>query len=219
MVNTNYQKPDLSRRAFASTNLQTIAQRATILRERLPGVQSIAELCCGDCYRQWTTYKQQLNIQIFRGLDIEAAVVDRNRQRGIDCICGDVLNAQVLPLFLAFDVLFFGPPLSVDCDGHHALAFHEITPNYADVAQLLLAELRYDGTFVCICPKTTTMGEISWLWHQIQHNRPDVGLSLIHYSHSTETGNGEDTELRLKYIELWFSNRLGNTWEIHNSRP
>lgn len=217
-MNTNYQKPDLSRRSFASTNLQTIAQRVAILRERLPGVQSIAELCCGDCYRQWTTYKQQLNIQIFGGLDIEAAVVARNRQLGIDCICGDVLNTHVLGLFLAFDVLFFGPPLSVDCDGHHALAFHEITPSYAEVAKLLLAELRYDGTFVCICPKTTTMGEISWLWHQIQHDRPDVGLSLIHYSHSTETGNGEDTELRLKYIELWFSNRLGNTWEIHNSR-
>lgn len=38
--------PDLTKRAFARTNPQTIAQRVALLRELLPGVTSIAELCC-----------------------------------------------------------------------------------------------------------------------------------------------------------------------------
>jgi hypothetical protein len=45
---TQYRTPNLTRRAFARTNLQTITQRAALLQQLLPGLASIAEICCGD---------------------------------------------------------------------------------------------------------------------------------------------------------------------------
>jgi len=58
-VNTNlpghtrqgYQLPTEAHSTFARTNVQTIAQRAALLRELLPDVRAIGELCCGDCAR------------------------------------------------------------------------------------------------------------------------------------------------------------------------
>lgn len=215
----SYQTPNFSRRTFASTNMQTIAQRAQIIQELLPEACSIAELCCGDCFRQWQAYAALGDAIQFLGLDIEARVIAQNKARGIPCIQGDVTNKAVLSQFQNFDVIFFGPPLSHDCDGHHLLTFREIVPSYQTVAQLLLGELLFKGLFVCICPKTTTMGDIRWLYKQIQGYRPDVGLHLIHNSYSTMTGNSAETEARLKYIELWFSSRLGDTWNTHTSYP
>lgn len=216
-MNSTYQVPDLSRRSFARTNIQTIAQRVALLSELLSGVSSIAELCGGDCTQQWQAYTQQLGISAFHALDIDPGIVARNRQAGMTCTCGDVLNAGTLSLFVGFDVLFFGPPLSVDCDGHRALRFDQITPAYSQFARLLLDQLRYDGTVVCICPNSMTMGDIAWLYHQIRDYRPDVGLRLIHHSWATVTGEGKEMGPRLKYVELWFSTRLADAWEIRVS--
>jgi hypothetical protein len=216
-MNHHYQTTDPTRRAFAVTNAQTVAQRVAILAELLPGVQSIGELCCGDCQRQWRAYTEQLGIRTFCGLDLDPAIVARNRQMGIDCRRGDVLDPDVLRPFLAFDVLFFGPPLSVDCDGHRGLRYDEVTPSYAAVTQRLFAELYFAGTLVCICPKTTTLGDITQLWQAVQAKRPDIGLALIHYSYATQTGAGEPTEARLKYVELWFSSKLPDAWVIRKS--
>ncbi len=209
-----YQTPNLNRRAFASTNTQTIAQRVRLLQELMPQARSIAELCCGDCYWQWRAYTGLGSDVRFLGLDIEPNIVVHNRARGIPCLQGDVLDKDVLAQFNDFDVIFFGPPLSEDCDGHRLLAFREIVPAYLDVASLLLGELMFNGMFVCICPKTTSMGDISWLYEQIRRYRPDVGLRLIHHSYSTLRGNGETTDTRLKYIELWFSVVLPDAWEL-----
>ena len=79
-------------------------------------------------------------------------------------------------------------PLSEDCDGHRLLSFTEVRPSYADFARLLLGELRYAGTLVCVCPNTTTMGDITHLHHAIRDTRPDINLRLIHHSFSTLTG-------------------------------
>lgn len=216
-MNSEYQVPNLSRQPFARTNHQTIGQRVTILNELLPGVQSIAELCCGDCTAQWRTYMQQLGISRFLALDINPDIVAQNRRLGMEYLCGDVLNPAILRLFLGYEVLFFGPPLSVACDGHQSLSFAQVRPGYRQFAALLLGALGYEGTVVCICPKSTIMGEIRWLYHEIQADRSDVGLALIHYSYSTLTGRSEETEPRLKYVELWFSTRLGNAWTIRKS--
>ncbi len=218
-MNSLYQTPDPNKRAFARTNSQTIAQRVTLLRELLPGTASVAEICCGDCSQQWLAYTQQLGVRTFRGLDIEPGIVAKNREQGIECVCGDALDRKVLQSFLGADVIFFGPPLSVDCDGHRLLAFREVTPRYGDFAWLLLDGLGYRGTLVCICPKTTTMGDITWLHHQITSYRKDFGLRLIHRTYSTLTGDGQETELRLKYVELVFSSHLEDKWEIRESKP
>lgn len=215
----NYQTPDPNRRAFASTNAQTITQRVQLLQELVPDARAIAELCCGDCYRQWQAYTSLGNDIRFLGLDIEPNIVAHNRARGIPCLQGDVLDKGVLAQFSDFDVIFFGPPLSEECDGHHLLAFREIVPGYQDVARLLMGELTFKGLFICICPKTTSMGDIQWLYGQIRCHRANMGLRLIHYSYSTLRGNGEITDLRLKYLELWFSSSLANTWEIKASQP
>jgi hypothetical protein len=95
------------------------------------------------------------------------------------------------------DVLFFGPPLSIGCDGHRVLRFDQVAPGYGSFARLLLDDLRYDGTVILICPNSTTMGDIAWLHHQVQGYRPDVGLRLIHHSYAALTGHGEMTETRL----------------------
>lgn len=203
---------------FARTNRQTVAQRVALLRELLPGVQSIAELCCGDCAAQWQAYTQELGVSRFCGLDINLAIVAQNRRLGIDCLCGDVLDPAILRQFLTYDVLFYGPPLSVDYDGHRLLSFAQVTPAYQAFGSLLFGALRYAGTAVFICPKDTTPGDIRWLHHQLATVCADLGLALIHYSYATLTGGGEETELRLKYVELWFSTRLENAWAIRESR-
>ena len=61
------------------------------------------------------------------------------------------------------------------------------------------------------------MGDAQWLYKQVRELRDDVGLRLIHYSITTLTGDGEITEPRLKYVELWLSSRLSNLWEVRES--
>jgi hypothetical protein len=185
-----------------------------LLRDLLPGLTSIAEICCGDCSQQATAYRQELGITYYRGLDIAPNIVAANCAQGLDCVCGDALDPETLRQFLTFEIIFFGPPLSVDCDGHHLLSFRAIIPSYADFVRLLLSELSYRGTLVCICPKTTTLGDVRWLYDQIKTLRPEFGLRLIHYSYATVTAAGEVTEPRLKYVELWFSDQLEDHWEM-----
>ena len=151
------------------------------------------------------------------GLDISPVIVATNQARGIECVQGDALDPAALCRFFDFDLLFFGPPLSVDCDGHHLLAFTQVTPGYAAFSHLLWSELGYRGTVVCLCPKTTTPGDLRHLYDQIRCNRPDVGLRLVWQSWSTETGLGEITPPRLKYIKAWFSSVLPDAWEFRSS--
>ncbi len=214
-----YQLPTEAHSTFARTNVQTIAQRAALLRELLPDVRAIGELCCGDCARQWTAYRQAFPDVSYRGLDIALHIVAANRAQGIACTCGDVLDPATLRQFLACDVLFFGPPLSQDCDGHNLLAFHEVVPAYADFARLLWGDLNYQGTLICICPNTTTMGDVQRLYAQTRAVQPDVNLRLLHYSYATLTGHDEVTPLRLKYVELWFSTVLPDVWEARELGP
>jgi hypothetical protein len=210
--------PNLTRRVFARTNVQTIAQRVMLLRELVPDARAVTEICCGDCSRQHQAYTGALGIRTFRGLDIEPTIVTANQATGIECYQGDALDANTLRHFIHDDVIFFGPPLSEDCDGHRLLNFGEVLPSYSDFTRLLLGELRYDGLLVCICPNFTNLGDITRLYQEIRTIRPDFNLPLIHHSYSTLTGNNEVTELRLKYIELWFSNRLEDLWEVRESR-
>lgn len=210
--------PDLTRRAFARTNAQTVAQRVMLLRELVPDARVITEICCGDCSRQHQAYTRELGIQTFRGLDLEPAIVAVNQAAGIECYQGDALDADTLRRFIRDDVIFFGPPLSEDCDGHRLLNFDEVVPCYSGFTRLLLGELLYDGLLVCICPNSTNLGDITRLDHAIRTIRPDFNLPLIHHSYSTLTGNNEITELRLKYIELWFSNQSEDLWEVRESR-
>jgi hypothetical protein len=215
-----FHTPDLSRRAFARTNRQTVEQRVALLRELFPqGVRGVGELCCGDCSRQHEAYTAQLGVQRYRALDLEPAIVAANQERGIECVQGDVTSAEVLRPFLGFEVLFYGPPLSVECDAHRSLAFREVVPPFSDVAALLFGTLRYDGTLVCIAPKTTTVGDARWLYTQVREVRPEVGMRLIHHSFSTVTGADEPTEPRKKYVELWLSTRLEDAWEVRESLP
>ena len=216
-MSLTYQLPDPTQRPFARTNVQTIQQRAALLSELLPDARAIAELCCGDCSAQDEIYRSQLHIERYVGLDLQPEIVAANRARGIECVQGDALDPQIMRRFADFDVIFFGPPLSIDCDGHHGLAFRDIVPGYADFARLLLADLHFDGTLVCIGPKTTHLGDAQWLYEQIAAWRSDMNLRLIHHSYSTVTGAGANTEPRLKYVELWFSTRLTNAWEMRTS--
>lgn len=218
-VAMKYQLPDFSKKSFAQTNSQTIFQRALLLKELLSTPVSIAELCCGDCSQQFQTYSKELNLERYCGLDIDPRVKKLNAANGIECVQGDVLDKKMLQLFTNFDVVFFGPPLSVNCDGHQLFSFSEVVPSYGDFAKLFLGGLNYQGTLICICPRTTTIGDITQLHNQIRAYRKDIGLRLIHHSHSTMTGSGEETELRLKYKELWFSIYPENAWEIRESKP
>lgn len=218
MKTSPFRQPNLSRSSFARTNKQTIIQRAALLRELMPDINSVTEICCGDCSRQHQIYSRELSIHHFHGLDLEPAIVEANRAKGIDCYLGNALDVEVLRHFANDDVIFFGPPLSEDCDGHRLLNFGEVTPTYSDFAQLLLGKLNYHGLLVCICPKSTRLGNITQLYHQIRDYRPDVNLRLIHYSYSTLTGNDETTELRLKYVEIWFSSKFEDLWEVRESK-
>jgi hypothetical protein len=215
-MHAEYHLPDLGR-AFARTNRQTIAQRAVILQDLLPDVRSIADICCGDCRQQQEMYTRTLNLERYRGLDIHPGVVKANCAQGIDCVCGDALDRAMMAQFLDVEVIFFGPPLSVGCDGHTPLAFRQVLPGFEPFLCLLLDELRYDGTVVCICPNTTTMGDARWLYSRVRERRADVGMRLVHHSVTTLTGGGEVTEPRCKYVELWLSSRLGDLWEVRTS--
>ena len=215
-----FHTPDLSRRAFARTNRQTVEQRVALLREMFPqGVHSGGELCCGDSTRQHAAYTSQLGVKRYRSLDLQQDIVSANQARGIDCVQGDVTRPEVLRPFLEFDVLFYGPPLSVECDAHRSLSFREVVPPFPQVASLLFGTLGYDGTLVCIAPNTATVGDARWLYTQVREVRPQVGLRLIHHSFSTVTGSDEPTEPRRKYVELWLSTRLEDAWEVRESQP
>ncbi|MCB8965629.1 MAG: hypothetical protein R3E31_14780 [Chloroflexota bacterium] len=196
--------------------MQTVAQRGRLLRELLPQTHAIGEICCGDCAAQWQQYRQVLPGVQYTGLDIHPAIVAANRARGIPCVQGDALDGEAIRPFLACDILFFGPPLSVDCDGHTLLDFHAVTPGFAPFARLLLADLHYQGTLVCIAPRGTNLGDARQLYEQIRSWRDDVGLHLIHYSYATITGDGQATEPRLKYVELWFSSQLDDSWRVYH---
>lgn len=187
------------------------------MKELLPGTRAIADLCCGDCSAQNAIYRAELDVAEYVGLDILPEIVAANRSKGIKCVLGDALDESVVRPFAAFDVIFFGPPLSVDCDGHRGLGFRDVVPGYAEFARLLMVELQFNGTLVCIGPKTTHLGDAQWLCDQIRRQRSEVNLRLIHHSHSTVTGSGAQTEPRLKYVELWLSTRLANTWESRKS--
>ena len=209
-----YNIPNPNKQYFARTNIQTIQQRAYLMQEFVPSVRSIAEICCGDCTRQFEIYKAELNLQRYQCLDIEMDIVAKNRRHGIECYCGDALNKNILQKFLTDDVIFFGPPLSVECDGHQILQFQQVNPSYQSFTSLLLGDLHYSGMLVCICPNTSTLGDIANLHRQIRNFCPKFNLPLIHYSWSTITGSGEATKARLKYIELWFSDTHEDTWEV-----
>jgi len=84
--------------------------------------------------------------------------------------------------------------------------------------RLLTAGTALWGLMVCICPNSTNMGDIQRLYYQLKAYRPDVGLRLIHYSYATLTCDDEITKMRLKYVELWFSVRLDDRWEVCESR-
>ena len=218
MSHSAYQLPDLDR-PFARTNVQTVAQRVELLRELLPDARAIGELCCGDCWAQWAAYRRELPVERYHGLDLHPGVVAANRAAGIDCDLGDVLDPAALRPFLGDDVLFFGPPLSVNCDGHTLLQFRAVTPGYADLVMMLFGQLGYDGTLVCIAPRATTPGDMRWLYDTATDANPGVGLRLIHHSYATLTGAGERHEPRLKYVELWLSTRLPDLWELREGQP
>jgi hypothetical protein len=205
-------------RPFARTNRQTIYQRANLLHELGYERPSIAEICCGDCRQQQQIYRKVLRVENFCGLDLSPTVVALNRADGVACVRGDALDAAVMAQFTVFDILFFGPPLSAQCDGHTGLPFPQVTPGFAPFARLLLQELHYDGLLVCICPNSTNMGDIQWLYQQVQAFRANVGLRLIHHSYATLTGTDKETEMRLKYVELWISASLPDLWEVRASR-
>jgi hypothetical protein len=205
-------------RPFARTNRQTIQQRANLLRELGCERPSIAEICCGDCRRQRQIYQQTLQVENYCGLDLSPTIVALNRAADIACVQGDALDAAVMSQFADFDVIFFGPPLSVKCDGHTGLPFQKVTPGFVPFARLMLQELRYDGLLVCIGPNSANMGDIQWVYQQAQTFNAAVGLRLIHYSHATLTGADEATEMRLKYVELWLSASLPDLWETRTSR-
>ena len=206
--------PDLTRRSFARTNAQTIAQRVVLLREFAPKAKAISEICCGDYSRQHQAYAVELGVQVVRGLDLEPAIVATNREKGIECHLGNALDVNAMRRFIGDDVIFFGPPLSEDCDGHRLVDFDQVVPGYADFSKLLLGELSYDGLLICICPNSTNLGDITKLYREIRAIRSDINLTLVHKSYSTLTGNAEITEPRLKYVELWFSSKLDDLWEV-----
>lgn len=210
--------PDLSRRAFARTNPETIAQRVALLRELCPAAASIGEICSGDCSRQHAAYRDELGVRRYRALDIQPDIVQQNRARGIDCVQGDALDPAALRGFLDLDVIFFGPPLSEGCDGHTLLELRQVVPAYGPFARLLYG-LGYEGVLVAICPKATTMGDVRRLHAEITAARPGVGLRLLHYSHAAMTDAGKPMEPRLKYIELWLGPRFPDAWELRRTGP
>lgn len=84
MKSSSTRLPDLTRRSFARTNAQTIAQRVVLLREFAPNAKAISEICCGDYSRQHRAYAVELGVQVVRGLDLEPAIVAANRGNGME---------------------------------------------------------------------------------------------------------------------------------------
>lgn len=203
-----------NRISFAKTNIDTVLQRVSIIKRLFPNVESIAEICCGDCQRQFDIYKNHFNIKSYRGLDIDPIIVKKNNEKNINCICGNALENNIMQKFLDFDIIFFGPPLSDNCDGHTILKFNKVYPSFFDFLNLMFVELKYNGIINCICPRDTTFGDITWLYKEIKIKEPKLSLPIINYSYSNKTGNDEIHELRLKYVELWFSKNHDNLWEI-----
>ncbi len=213
-----YHLPNLEK-GFVRTNLRTVEQRAALLREFLPKARSVGEICCGDCLHQWQVYTQTAGFDEFLGLDIEPKIVEANKKRGIPCLLGDALDGKILRKFLGFNVIFFGPPLSVDCDGHRLFAYRDIVPAYGDFIHLLVGDLGYLGTVICICPKTTTLGDIRLLYTQAKSRNEAFGVPLIHYSYSDVASDGSRHELRLKYVDVWLSSALEDQWETREGKP
>lgn len=213
---TPYQLPNPNKE-YVHTNIKTVEQRAELISTLLPDTRSIGEICCGNCFHQSRIYKQNLRVQKYLGLDIDPTIVKLNKQQGVECVQGDALSSAALKQFQNFDVVFFGPPLSVECDGQQLFSFEKVVPGYFDFIELLIGELKFRGTLVCICPKTTTMGDIQSLYKAVQNQNKDFGLSLIHHSFSDITSRGAITEPRLKYIEIWFSALLGDMWTVRKS--
>ncbi|HMY65417.1 MAG TPA: hypothetical protein PL048_12700 [Leptospiraceae bacterium] len=210
-------KIDHSRKTFAKTNIDTVRHRAEIMKNSFPNVKSIAEICCGDCSGQYAAYMENFSLNSYCGLDIDPLIVKANLKRGIDCIQGSALDSAVMKKFISFDIIFYGPPLSENCDGHSILNFSQVEPGFFDFLNLMYNDLKYKGVVVCICPRTADMGDITQLYNEIRKSDSSVSLPLIHYSYSNKTGNGEIHELRLKYIELWFSNVHEDRWETVKS--
>lgn len=209
--------PDHERGSFARTNRRTIEQRVALIRELWPQVRSIAEICAGDCSAQAELYRRDLGIERYLAVDIDVAVVAANRARGIETLHADALDASAMRKSIDYDVVFFGPPLSEDCDGHRILGFEEVRPGYDAFARVLLGELRYAGVLVCIAPRSTDMGHIRKLYHVVRDLRPDYALRVIHHSWSDLTGRGETTERRWKYVELWFAPGSSDEWAVRES--
>lgn len=180
-------------------------------------MRAIGEICCGDCACQHATYSELLVLDRYVGLDLDPVIVAANRKRGIECLRGDTLDATVMRSFLACDVLFFGLPLSQNCDGHSLLSFRGTAPGYDDFCALLYGRLGYTGTIVCIAPKQTRLGDVQWLHSQVTRHTLAVNLPLIHWNHATVTGGGEATLPRLKYVGIWLSPRLENRWAQRSS--
>lgn len=197
---------------FARTNVQTIEHRIRLLRRADPPIRSIGELCCGDCRNQRNAY-QKAGISTYRTLDIDPRIVAFNRSNGVDCIEGDVMNTAVLRPFLTLDALFFGPPLSEDCDRHRLVNFQDVVPSFASFLKLAYDTLDYRGWVICIGPRDTNSGDIQWLRTQLKGLKKQHGLRWIHHTYSTITGRGEPTEPRLKYVELWFHPSEQDWWE------
>jgi hypothetical protein len=174
------------------------------LLELIPGLRSVAEICCGDCLCQHQIYTRELGLQTFHGLDLEPTIVAANCVRGIDFAQGDALDPEVIRPFAADNVIFFGPSLSEDCGGHRLLGFGEVTPSYEAFDRLLLGELNYAGLLVYICLNSTTLGCRTRLYRQIRMYRPHINTRLIHHSYSMIAVSGEVTELRLKYARRCF---------------
>ena len=210
---SDFQTPDHNQASFATTNSQTISQRVALLRELLPTVGAIAEVCGGSCLKQWQAYQAAFSLKRFVAVDIDPVIVRMNKANGINCLLGNALDKEVAKSLLTCDVIFFGPPLSENCSGHRFIPFQQVSPSFQAFTTLLFGDLGYQGTIVCIGSKQTSLGDWRWLYDQIKTQRPNVGLRLILHSYSTLTGRGETTEPRLKYIEGWFSTDLGDEWE------
>lgn len=210
-------RPDPTRSSFARTNPRTIEQRIALIRELAPSVRSIAEVCAGDCTLQAQRYRAELGIEHYLAVDLDAAVVSANRMSGIVTLHADALDARAMRPVAACDLVFFGPPLSEDCDGHRILRFDQVRPGYEPFLRMLLDELGYSGLVVCIAPRDTDMGQIRRLHHGVRAMNPDWNLALIHDSWSTLTGGGEHTEPRRKYVELWFSRHHPDNWNVRES--
>lgn len=221
MHQQRYNTPNHRKRRFATTNAQTIIQRAEILSRLFPNDPplSIAEICCGNCRKQAELYQKLLNLTVYRGMDVDPMVVTENRVHGISCAQGDALNAISMRQFLEYDVIFFGPPLSARCNGHQLIPFKYTNPGYIEFLSLMYGDLGYEGMIVCIGSKKMQMGDVRWLYEAVRKVSPSVNLPLIHHSHATITDSGEYTQPRLKYVETWFSLKLKDAWETKKSLP